>query len=284
MDTVYKYCGEYGLKVLSDLELKITPPNEFNDPFEFTPKYVCSDPDGFATWTLDGNLNGLYERQCSKGLFRGNFQEFKEKAGTHRPQMIKELVRVWPTAAADTVKVILDKSSEFKAVLCMSEQRDSILMWGHYCHKLLGLVIGFDKSSAIFQQEKGLRPTVYVKERVVFDLCWLYGVPELLKNYEEQIIYSKSIAWEYEKELRQIFTPPSSSLSPKPLKDGTLGYFRRFQPKDIVSVTLGPRCSSELENGVMEILKKPEFSHVKLDRAVLHKDDFVLEFEPILHR
>jgi hypothetical protein len=70
-------------------------------------------------------------------------------------------------------------------------------------------------------------------------------------------------------------------LSKKPLKDEnrTLGYFIPFPPEAIVSVTLGPRNSPELENEVREILQKPCFAHVKLDHAVLHKSAFVLEFE-----
>lgn len=40
MGTVYKFCGKYGLEILRTLELKVTPPNQFNDPFEFTSKDV----------------------------------------------------------------------------------------------------------------------------------------------------------------------------------------------------------------------------------------------------
>jgi len=36
-DAVFKYCDARGVSILQDLELKITPPNEFNDPFEFRP-------------------------------------------------------------------------------------------------------------------------------------------------------------------------------------------------------------------------------------------------------
>jgi hypothetical protein len=40
---LYKYLDRYGLDTIANLELKITPPNEFNDPFEFTPRLTDSD-------------------------------------------------------------------------------------------------------------------------------------------------------------------------------------------------------------------------------------------------
>ena len=40
---LYKYAGESGLRILEDLRLKITPPNEFNDPFEVTPHAILCE-------------------------------------------------------------------------------------------------------------------------------------------------------------------------------------------------------------------------------------------------
>jgi hypothetical protein len=34
---LYKYSGELGTKILDDLKVKVTPPNELNDPFELSP-------------------------------------------------------------------------------------------------------------------------------------------------------------------------------------------------------------------------------------------------------
>lgn len=37
---LFYYCGVGGLKILENLEIKITAPNEFNDPFEFYPSSI----------------------------------------------------------------------------------------------------------------------------------------------------------------------------------------------------------------------------------------------------
>lgn len=305
MDTVYKYCGAHGLKILRDLELKVTPPNQFNDPFEFTPTMFCSDPVRYATRNLERepNLKVLYEMCRSDGKFSGSFREFQEIAKKEMPKWIAILAEAPQYTLPLVEEEFLDEVSKRHGVLCMSQRRDSILMWGHYCDKPLGLVIGFDSSSVFFHQGKGLRPVTYVSNRVVHDACWEDGSPEMA-NFENQIIFSKSVDWIYEQEFRQIFT--LSSLTKKPLeeksknsrsflrkcarsflrcvglrdKDHTLGYFLSFPPEAVVSVTLGPRSSPELESEVQQILQKPCFSHVeKPDRAVLHKNDFVIEFE-----
>ena len=37
-DGLYKYCDQRGIDILQSLRLKVTPPIQFNDPFEFMPK------------------------------------------------------------------------------------------------------------------------------------------------------------------------------------------------------------------------------------------------------
>ena len=37
-DVLYKYCDPRGIDILQSLRLKVTPPNQFNDPFEFMPR------------------------------------------------------------------------------------------------------------------------------------------------------------------------------------------------------------------------------------------------------
>jgi hypothetical protein len=281
MDTVYKFCRGHGLNILRNLELKITPPNEFNDPFEFTPKNGYSDQVGYARRQLQQEpvIKWLYDTMHAQGTFVGSSEEFQEWANEPQGKVIEAFVNILPHGAAHAAEDLLDAVSKRMAILCMSGRRDSILMWGHYCHSVRGIVIGFDKSSAIFQHGKGLRPVKYDKQRVWFDACWEIGSPEMAM-FDDQITFSKSTDWSYEEEFRQIFTLPSSLLVKKAVYDidRTWGCFLPFPPEAIVSVTLGPRCSPEFESEVREVHQKPCFAHVKFDRAVLHESDFVLDF------
>ncbi len=280
METVYKYCGKHGLTILRNLELLVRPPNQFNDPFEFSPKMSYSDPVRYAEKHLENEsvLKWLYESQCSQGKSPGSFSKFKELTIKHKSKVVETFVGVLPLGAAQAEKEFLDEVSKLFGVLCLSKRRDSILMWGHYCDKQSGLVIGFDNSTTVFHKEKGLLPVDYVKERVVFDACWENGTPEM-DSYNHKLIFSKSDAWSYEKEFRQFFW--LSKLKPQPLDDGTVGRFLSFPAESVVSVTLGPRCSPEFEKDVQETVLKSPFSNVKLDRAVLNEDAFAIEFESI---
>jgi hypothetical protein len=115
----------------------------------------------------------------------------------------------------------------------------------------------------------------YVRPRVVYDATWDESDPNI-ETFNEQMIFSKNQDWRYEAEVRQLFH--LSSLKDKPLDDGTLGYFLSVPPEAMVSVTLGAKCSKELETKVQLALTQARLSHVKFDRAVLHDSEFALRF------
>ncbi len=219
----------------------------------------------------------------SQRKFSGSFKDFQETSRQYMPAWIEDLAKVTEDAFLSAEKDFLDVVSREWGILCMSQRRESILMWGHYCDKPLGLVIGFDASSAVFRQAKAMRPVSYVKERVVFDACWELRSPETA-DYENRILFSKSDEWSYEQEVRQAFQ--LRDLRRRPLGGtGAFGFFLPIPPETIISVTLGPRCSGEQENYVREVLKyNPLLAdrRVMLDRARLDDTALSLRFEPVL--
>jgi hypothetical protein len=191
--------------------------------------------------------------------------------------MRNEMLPDFPRAIGEAQRGILDEISKTYGVLCLSNRRDSILMWGHYCDKHRGLVIGFDQSSPVFHPSNGreLRPVNYVRERVIFDATWRDSDPSV-RAFEQNMVFSKNEDWRYEGELRQFIQ--LSPLSRKALTDGSLGYFLVIPPSAFLSVTLGAKCSMELEKRVRSALTQSCLSHVTLDRAVLHDSEFALKF------
>lgn len=78
----YKYTStKFALATLRDLELKVTPPNEFNDPFEFSPHVTCSAPEREAKRILRSkrDIKEMYEQDKRIGDFAGNFREYRER-------------------------------------------------------------------------------------------------------------------------------------------------------------------------------------------------------------
>ena len=269
-----------GVEILKHLELKVTPPNQFNDPFEFTPHIISSNPIRKARAILKSktHLKDWYVAEIRAGNFRGTFREYRKFVKLNRKVMVVDMARHFPTATAEVQQEMLDKISMTYGVLCLSKRRDSILMWGHYCDKHRGLVIGFDASNAVFNAKNGnvLRPVVYVKERVVFDATWNENDDLKFSQYEQQIILSKNADWSYEEELR--LSGVLSPLKRKPLSDGSAGYFLPIPPAAFKTVTLGARFPSGLENEVRATLAQTNLSHVKIDRAELHESKFELRF------
>ena len=276
MTTIYKYCGVHGIKILKNLELKVTPPDQFNDPFEFTPRIICSSVNRtFKGLLTKDALKGMFERQKKAG-FRGDFREFKRQVKRARSALVASMEPKMPAAIIERQATYLSQVSEDHGVLCMSEEPGSIVMWGHYCDKHQGMVIEFDRSWSIFQGIKGLHPVCYTRERVVWDTSWASDSPEE-RAYIERLVFSKNNEWAYEKEVRQIFA--LRGLKRTLLADGNIGYFLPIPPEIIASITLGARCSAKLEREVRTALRDPCLSHVKLRHALLHESDFALKFQ-----
>jgi hypothetical protein len=280
MSTVYKYCDNRGVDILKKLELKITLPNQFNDPFEFTPHVICSDVEREARNLIqpqDASLIAeLYQKEKASGKFNGSLNEFIEKSiASHGKQAIL-------TMGTKLQEGNLDLMSTHFGVLCLCKRRNSIVMFAHYGDEHHGFVIGFDGSHAIFRKGKGLQPVTYVSKRVVIDTSWEMGGAQERK-YAEALVFAKNKEWKYEDEVRQIF-PLDECPIKRPFIDKRsgkemIGNFHPIPPEAFVSVSLGLKCSAELEEQVKLALQNRRFSHVKLDRAQLHKSKFELTFE-----
>lgn len=270
----YKYCNRSGLHILESLEIKITPPNEFNDPFEFTPRVICSNPSRRIKRLFKdkAEIRNWYLEQKQQG-FGDNFREFRKQLKRATPTIVEQLTPKLPEVSVEAQNEYLDHISKTYGLLCLSERPDSILMWGHYCDKYCGLVTGFDASHNAFKGPKGLRPVKYIRERVLLDASWKQG-GNAEKAFTDTIIFSKNLDWGYEQELRQFFL--LAGLNRRELGNGTIGYFYPIPAEAIRSVILGPRSISKLRTGVEAALNKSELSHVKLQHARLDESEFRL--------
>ena len=145
MNTMCKFCGSHGTDILRTLELKVTPPNQFNDPFEFTPRIYCSDSNSYAQrlFTNEVHLQKLYQMLKSDGQIDMPFKDFPAFVQSRLHILVQMAPEILQISLPDTERDFLENVSKIMGVLCMAERRDSILMWGHYCDKPRGLVIGF---------------------------------------------------------------------------------------------------------------------------------------------
>jgi len=278
MSTVYKYCDGNGIRILQDLELKITPPNQFNDPFEFTPHIICSSLSRkVKTLFRDKNeIKQWFLEQKKSGQFSGTSRDFRRQLRDLRPKVITAITPQMPDINAQLQADSLDRTSKQYGVLCLSARQDSIVMWGHYCDKHRGIVIGFDYSWDIFKRGQGLCPVRYVRDRIVWDSSWRPGGAQE-RAFTERLIFCKNDEWKYEDELRQLFT--LAGLPQRNLANGSQGYFLPVPSDKIISISFGLRCPTELKANLQSSLSVGRLKHAKMYQAVLHESEFALRFE-----
>jgi hypothetical protein len=205
-ECLYKYCDTRGADILRKLRLKITPPNRFNDPFEFAPRMKPSVRRREARRLVrdKGSERALFEKMTAQGQFTGNFKKFKKLVRPQRGKMVQAVVAGYADVAADFRRDFIDLVSSEFGLLCLSAVRDNILMWSHYGRSHTGLVIGLDGRHALLSSnELKLVEVEYRKERVEMG----YLAASRSRELEEQIkscIRRKSPQWSYECEWRQL--------------------------------------------------------------------------------
>ena len=119
--TLYKYSkAKWGIAILRELRLKVSPPNEFNDPFEFTPTAIN------PIESLDQeNLSRLNDRLKQDGLATSTVEDLKKVLPVLQNNQTGKNFASKLTATDMAART---ESSKHFGVLCMSELRADMRM------------------------------------------------------------------------------------------------------------------------------------------------------------
>ncbi|HAS8133710.1 hypothetical protein CRN22_12880 [Vibrio vulnificus] len=176
----FKYMGFKGAgKFLTDLSIRISPPNDYNDPFELSPEFLAKEhvPDDKKFRNVAFNLNG------------GVSLIEKYEILDHQIDKYDKAVNV------DLVSEISKKIG----VACFSFSKiqvpTNILMWAHYSDSHKGIAVKFKDNSKIVNR---LTPVVYRNYRPKIDGDFLLSNDVLSLGD----LYIKSTHWQYEEEYR----------------------------------------------------------------------------------
>jgi|SRR5579864_2541818 len=270
---IYKYGDVRAIDVIDRLRLKVTPPNHFNDPFEFTPQMA---PDllyktAFRHVLDEEGMQEIYPEMIKNGQFSGSLAAFREEIQRRTPTLTKALIETYPQTAEDFRRRFINMISETFGVICLSNICDDVLMWGHYANCHTGMVIGF-ASGHDFWRRPQLQQVEYTTKRAMFDPNIELDDPQY-RAQTRAIVRCKSSHWAYEQEWRQL-----RLLAECVAESGNdnLKYYVPI-PADLISrVILGFRFSSERRVQLESILSQPEFDHVELHEACLHEREFRL--------
>jgi hypothetical protein len=270
---LYKYSNPLGVDILRNLRLKVTPPNEFNDPFELAPRM---EPELSREQALDALneprvLEMTYRDAINLGSFNGSREQFTDFIKKHSELFLKGLIEGYPKSASEFRRNhINDISSEF-GLICLSEVEDDILMWSHYTQSHTGFVIGFHMSHAFFVNPPLLQVT-YNEERVLMGQYIRKEDPERARQVNS-LIRRKSPHWKYEREWRQLYFLPECTTVQQDNPPHNR-HFKSFDAGLIAKVIIGCRSTNEKE--IRDILAAPQFSAVEVIKYEMHETDFSL--------
>ena len=184
-------------------KLYFPPPSEFNDPFDCKLKisYEASDEQK-RKWII---------KQVEIRHPEYSTSEKDKKVN----ESVKEIRRMTPEYMSNNV---LPNFRDEIGVLCLSEVRDSILMWAHYTSGYKGFCLEFINPVQIQLFAEALK----VGYRENYPLCKFFA-----DNRDEKLIASlltKSKLWKYEKEWRIIKhnSGPGEYPFPKELLTGII--------------------------------------------------------------
>ncbi|GKV88500.1 DUF2971 domain-containing protein [Pectobacterium carotovorum] len=279
---MYKYLPPERIDVLINKMICFNNPHNFNDPFEFHALFE----QGSLINNLEniiGEMNLLDQMDDEIKLIYSRLSQDKQKEISQKflPVMKSLVEKFKPTIINSANQVYEDfnkKFVDFTRVLCLSEKKDNLLMWGHYADSHRGFVLEFDVKNSFFNQRRTqnddfgyLRKVNYKKDVDILD--------PVSGNLSRHFL-SKNQDWEYESEWRMLL--PAHQANKKIEHSGLVFDLFSFPACMIKSVILGCKATNEFEKNIMTVLKDDEeYSHVKIFKCHRSNERYELIATPI---
>ena len=169
-------------------------------------------------------------------------------------------------------------------ILSLSTKRDNALMWAHYTNANKGFVIGFDPALPIFHNANKLvfpdsdklQEVHYSRTRYVVPVDALNGVTVALeRELVRGCLFTKSVDWSYESEVRLVAHPSSATQVLNP-KDTCPIFLFEFTSESVKEVILGHKIEDCQADIIAELLRT-RYKDAKLMRAYPSDSKFDLE-------
>ena len=233
-DKIYKYtsCKRAIKDILPKGTLRASHPSKFNDPFDIV-------PDSLTPFNLESAWSDVEEyhkqavrkKECLKPLREGKVNILPSK----RVAPLKALaIEAWgnffknaPLEEIPEVDISLDKEnlklrinllfqsivSEFTdvKVLCACSRLDNLSLWSHYADEHKGVVLKlkvgsgkppFDNLTKV--QYKDSRPVLWTSPEDILRTTFEYSTHERAQGFIQECLYTKSLDWEKEDEVRMV--------------------------------------------------------------------------------
>lgn len=306
---IYKYfSAEAGRRFLSTWLLRITPPDEFNDPFEMCPpieilrESEVFSPDvlqkefetrmardliesGFGTsiapafaTTLCSLLIGNLSAKDERRLFN-QYPQLKYNISEMRQRLklgIKLAREQFPVFVKQFESSMHQATRKTIGALCMTRNSAHPLMWAHYADEHRGLVVEFDSIAPCFNRKRSVtdelgsfRPVSYSDVRPILD-------SNSADDWFVRLALSKGSEWAYEDEVRFLL---ELSKADKIIEKETKIHLLVIPPIAVCSVTIGCRAALETASMVKSVFSNDgATSHISLYKAQADQRKYKLNY------
>jgi len=270
---LYKYLTPARLDVLERRVIRFTQPAAFNDPFEFKPCIESAASQDHLRAYVEQNFDEILNRELKEYPILSRLPPDEHAVELLRslksciPSLFKMLEARFLPGVSTAVNSALSANL---GVLCLSEIRDSLLMWGHYTDNHQGFVIGFDQNHPFFSVRRGpedefgfLRQVKYRRSRPRVTLADTTGT---------EWFETKSDEWAYEKEWRMMRVLQDAEFRLKAVPHPICLF--SFPADAVVEIVVGLRSPQELRDGLRTVSK--DFPSAKLFQACEHSSEYAL--------
>jgi Protein of unknown function (DUF2971) len=276
---LFKYVTPDRVDILTNGEIRFSPPESFNDPFELKPHLPCFGTEEFYRRNFDSPFLKLIEQEyealpahLKAVVTKEGYAEFVK---SKKPELFDETKAFAEEVFPNVVQFLKENFWDRMGILCLSERPDSLLMWAHYTDSHKGFVIEFNEQNPFFDQRafpddelRHLRKIRYASARPSIALAEIQSL---------DVFLTKSMEWEYEQEWRMLVRLEHAHRVIKT----TLFPIHLFKLPltAITSLYLGCRSEAQLETEVRHLIQsRDELSHVRLYKSSIDQESYKLNF------
>lgn len=270
---LHRYFGSHADTTLREKRLLLAKVSEFNDPFEFahcfSGEYAVDYAEKDQRWMSEETVTATLRE--IEGFQKPDY--FKEVSPRRR--LAEFFVRMGGRPVVD-VRNGHKLADDFFRVCCFSKtdvtSDSEILLWSHYAKSHQGVRIEFELDEQIIP----LSEVNYSRKRCAIEFSKAYD-GDHTNEMLSQTMHTKSIAWEFENEVRLIINKDTvvKKLIPLGCK-----YYLPFDPSWVKLVDFGINCDEETIENVSTILRL-EYPDVTMRKAFHHPEDYAIEYRPV---
>lgn len=270
---LYKYLPSERIDVIKNLEIRFSPLQSLNDPFEASPLIDMNLEKEDILSFIENGLNELWS----------NTEEY-EKTKENKiilEQSKKELIKKTEnlTSSTNAGHEVIKLLGDNLGVLSLSRSEHSLLMWSHYASGNTGYVLGFHDEHEFFRK-KNQRGNITKPMAVIYSQKRIKISPRD-ENRFQRLLCKKPLEWAYEEEERvfRYFLSKEDTIGKDEYNQDII--LSELPKETIASVYIGYKASCETESEILSSLKKHTIE-CPVYKARLCDNEYKIIFDDII--